>query len=133
MNSAKAEYRTIVVLASFTLLLMSCPLAAQVPPPPPPPPPDTVTLTVSGGPLTFNYQIGSTVPGAQVLNASVSTGTASFAATPNASWLQVSPTSGTLGTSATSLSVSINPAGLSPTTYNGTITITSSEVGRTHV
>src|ERR1017187_8297485 len=89
-----------------------------------PPPPGTSTLlSVTGGPLTFNYQIGSSLPGAQNLYASVSSGTASFTASSNQSWLQVNPAGGTLATGATALSVSINPAGLSAGPYFGSITI----------
>jgi uncharacterized protein (TIGR03437 family) len=43
------------------------------------------------------------------------------AAASGGSWLAVNPAS---GTTPASLSVSVNPAGLSPATYNGTITVT---------
>jgi hypothetical protein len=83
------------------------------------------TLSVTGGPLTFNYQIGSAIPSAQGFSALVSSGSAGFTATSNSSWLQVSPGSGTLTTSSTALSVSVNPASLSVGAYNGTITVTA--------
>ncbi len=84
------------------------------------------TLSITGGPLTFAYQTGSAVPGAQNLSASVSSGSSSFTATSNAAWLQVSPGIGTLGASATPLSISVVPGSLAAGSYNGTITVTAS-------
>ena len=86
----------------------------------------TPSLAVTGGPLTFNYQIGSAAPGAQNLQGSLSSGSLGYTATSNSSWLQVSPASGTLGTTATTLSVSVLPGSLGVGTYNGTITVSVS-------
>ncbi len=84
------------------------------------------TLSVTGGPLTFAYQSGSSIPGAKGLSASVSGGSVGFTATSNAAWLEVSPGSGTLGMSATALNISVVPGSLSAGSYNGTITVTGS-------
>lgn len=93
-----------------------------------PPPGFSISLTVSGGPLTFNYQLGSQFPATQSLLAQVNIGTASFTATPTVGWLQVNPASGVLGTTSTSVNVSINPTGLSAGAYSGTITIVAAGV-----
>ena len=79
-------------------------------------------LLLSTNSLAFAAQRGASSALVQTLTVG-STGTAlSFtAAASGGSWLTVSPTS---GTTPASLSVSVNPAGLNPATYNGTITVT---------
>jgi uncharacterized protein (TIGR03437 family) len=81
------------------------------------------TFTASPTSLSFSYTIGLTAPPAQTFQL-VSGGTAPFSVTTpsSASWLQVSPTSGS--TPAT-LSVSVNPQGLAANNYTATITINS--------
>ncbi len=86
-------------------------------------------LTISASPttLTFYHQINTTPPSAQTFKVA-SSGTAfnfsaAAATVSGGNWLAVTPSSSsTPGT----LSVSINPAGLSLGTYNATITLTSS-------
>ncbi|PYU24036.1 MAG: hypothetical protein DMG30_09915 [Acidobacteria bacterium] len=91
----------------------------------------TVALTVSGSTLTatpmmlsFNYQIGSPVPGAQPISVTASPTNLSFTASASGgTWLQVAPMS---GTTPGTVNVTANPAGLTAGTYNGTVTIASS-------
>jgi len=82
------------------------------------------TFTVSPTSLSFSYTVGLTAPQTQSFQISSSGGSAPFsaAAASSASWLQVSPSSGT--TPAT-LSVSVNTQGLAAGNYTATITITS--------
>jgi uncharacterized protein (TIGR03437 family) len=89
----------------------------------------SVTLTLTGAPtisispslLNYAYQSGGTLPQAQTVTVSATSPAAFTAAASGGSWLSVSPAS---GTTPANLSVSVNPAGLSPATYNGTITVT---------
>ena len=80
-------------------------------------------FTVSPTTLSFSYTVGTTAPPAQSFQLS-SGGAAPFSVTTpsSATWLQVSPTSGT--TPAT-LSVSVNTQGLAAGNYTAMITIAS--------
>src|SRR5581483_193027 len=103
------------------------------------PQPVTVNLTVGQGnnltlsppSLAFSSQFAGAAPAPQTVNLTLAQGTASFTATAavtspsGGSWLSVAPTSGTAGATATALTVSVNPAGLNPGTYNGTVTVTA--------
>jgi uncharacterized protein (TIGR03437 family) len=80
------------------------------------------TVSVSSSLLSFAYQGGGSLPQAEVITVSASLATAFSVAASGGSWLTVNPAS---GTTPASLSVSVNPAGLNPGTYNGTITITA--------
>ncbi len=82
------------------------------------------TFTVSPTSLSFSYTIGLTTPQAQTFQISSSGGAAPFSVTTpsSASWLQVSPASGS--TPAT-LSVSVNTQGVAAGNYTATITINS--------
>jgi len=82
------------------------------------------TFTASPTSLSFSYTVGLAAPQAQSFQISSSGGSAPFsaAAGSGASWLQVSPTSGS--TPAT-LSVSVNTQGLAAGNYTATISITS--------
>ncbi len=90
-----------------------------------------VTFTVTGGTgpisispstLTFSYTQNGVVPPAQTLQI---TGTQSFTASAGTStggsWLSVTPAS---GVGNATLTVSVNPTGLAPATYSGSITVT---------
>jgi len=90
-----------------------------------------VTLIVSTNPLvnvanaalTFNYNAGLPAPSSQNVTVS-STGTQlplTISTSSGSSWLSV-PTTGTTGTA---LAVSVNPTGLQPGAYTGTITVTA--------
>ncbi len=89
-----------------------------------------VTLTVTGAPaitaspttLSFAYTAGGTAPGGQTVSVN-GTGTFSASASSSGNWLSVSPTS---GTSPTTVTVAVNPAGLTAGTYNGSVTVTGS-------
>ena len=82
------------------------------------------TLTVLPTSLSFSYIVGLTAPQAQTVQISASGGAAPFSVTTpsSASWLQVSPTSGS--TPAT-LSVAINTQGVAAGNYSAAITINS--------
>jgi len=85
-------------------------------------------LRVSPTSLTFTAPAGGTAPPAQ--HVSVSSGTArNFTVTTSATWLTATPTSGK--TPAT-LTVSANPAHLTPGTYTGSIRVSvpNSETSR---
>jgi uncharacterized protein (TIGR03437 family) len=89
-------------------------------------------LSLSSSALTFNYEIGGIEPPAQNLTplssavaASSTTGqmpvAVSFTTANGGNWLSVTPSSLNTGSPIT---VSVNPAGLLPGTYTGTIAVT---------
>jgi uncharacterized protein (TIGR03437 family) len=86
------------------------------------------TLTVTPAKLTYAYTLGAATPAAQAIDLA-SSGTAiqfTAVAASTGNWLSVSPTSGSTaaqGGAATPLSVTVNPANLTPGTYQGTVTI----------
>jgi uncharacterized protein (TIGR03437 family) len=90
------------------------------------------TLLAAPAPLTFNFQLGTTPPASQdvMVNSSGTPLNVSIAAaTQNGgTWLSASPAG---GVTTLSLGVAVNPTGLSPGTYSGTITITPSDAGVT--
>lgn len=80
--------------------------------------------SVSASPtsLTFTYNAGSAAPNAQTVQVTGGSGlTFSATASSSGNWLSVSPAA---GTTPASLSVAVNPAGLTANTYTGTITVT---------
>jgi uncharacterized protein (TIGR03437 family) len=93
----------------------------------------SLALTVSGGggSLSFTGTAGGAAPAAQTLMLATSSGSLPFVANVNiaspagGNWLSVTPGSGTVSTDPTSLSISVNPQGLNPGTYNGTVSISS--------
>jgi uncharacterized protein (TIGR03437 family) len=86
-------------------------------------------IAVSPATLAFSYTTGGTVPAAASIQiANSGSGTLSWSATASASWLTVSPAS---GTAPTTLSVSVSPAGLSPGTYAGNVAISASGASNT--
>ncbi|HEX5720283.1 MAG TPA: BACON domain-containing protein [Thermoanaerobaculia bacterium] len=86
------------------------------------------SLGVTPASLSFSGTAGGPNPAVQGLSIT-STGTAlSWSATDNASWLTMSPASGSTPSSATA---SVNLAGLAAGTYNATITISSGAQSRT--
>jgi len=83
----------------------------------------SVAYTAGPSSLSFSYQVGGSPPSAQNLTISTSPAASiGFSAAPaaGANWLSVSPAS---GTTSGSVSVSVNPVGLSPGTYNGSILV----------
>jgi hypothetical protein len=84
-------------------------------------PAPTPTLTLSPATLSFSYQSGAAAPAAKTV-AVAGTGLSYTVATSAGSWLTATPAS---GTAPGSVSVSVNPAGMTAGTYNGTATITA--------
>ena len=82
----------------------------------------TPTISVSSSLLSYTYQSGGNLPQALAVTVTASSAVAFTAAASGGSWLSVSPAS---GTTPASLSVSVDPTGLSPGSYDGTITITA--------
>ncbi|MGA9626203.1 MAG: hypothetical protein WBL65_16530 [Bryobacteraceae bacterium] len=82
------------------------------------------TLTAVPASLSFSYIVGQTAPPAQTFQISASGGAAPFSVTTpsSATWLQVSPTSGS--TPAT-VSVAVNTQGVAAGNYTAAITINS--------
>jgi uncharacterized protein (TIGR03437 family) len=88
----------------------------------------TFTVAIPSGPVTislstlaFGYTQSGALPAAQSLQITGSQSFTASASTSGGTWLAVTPSS---GTGNVSLSVSVNPAGLAPGVYNGTITVT---------
>jgi uncharacterized protein (TIGR03437 family) len=89
--------------------------------------PQTITVNPAGT-MAFTYIIGTSAPTAQqvqIASSGASTFTATAKTTDGANWLSVTPASGSVGTTPTSLSIAVNPAGLAAGNYTGTITIAS--------
>ena len=80
------------------------------------------TLNTSPASLTFAYQIGGSNPVAQMISLSSTGGNVNYTTGTSATWLSVTPAS---GTTPGNLSVSVNPSGLAAGTYTGNVTITS--------
>jgi uncharacterized protein (TIGR03437 family) len=79
-------------------------------------------LTVNQNILDFTYRTDGPAPASQPVQVG-STGSAlGFSASTNASWIRVSPASGT--TTAT-VQIGVEPAGLNPGNHTGTVTFTS--------
>ena len=102
----------------------------------------TVNLTVGQGQnlvlsqasLSFSSQFGAPAPPSQSTSLTLSSGSLAFTATAavttpsGGSWLKVFPSSGTGSATASTLTVSVDPTGLNPGTYNGTITVAAANV-----
>jgi hypothetical protein len=80
------------------------------------------TLSASPASLTFAYQIGGSTPATQMIALSSSGGNVNYTTATSATWLSVSPAS---GTTPGNLSVSVNPSGLAAGTYTGNVTVTA--------
>jgi uncharacterized protein (TIGR03437 family) len=86
-------------------------------------------LNVPTAALNFTYQLGGTVPVAQAVTVTATSGTPTFgisAASTPTSWLKVSSAAGTV---PTPFSVSVDPTGLAKGTYTGTVTVTGVNTG----
>ncbi|MGH9719739.1 MAG: S8 family serine peptidase [Bryobacteraceae bacterium] len=86
----------------------------------------TTTLAVSTNTLQFRFRTGGTAPAAQTFN--VTTGAASpftVAVSSGSEWLSVTPAS---ATAPASVRASVNPAGLTPGSYQASITIRATGV-----
>jgi len=89
------------------------------------------TVTVSPTSLTFNATAGGAAPASQTVSVTASRATAFTAAVTGSgtNWLHISP-SGSLTTNRT-LTVSVNPSGLTAGSYNGVISVAAAGVTRT--
>lgn len=86
------------------------------------PAPPTVQLSVTPGSLSFNYQIGSAQPASQSLSVTSTVGALSFRASTTASWLSVTPATGSVPTAVTA---NVNVSGLTAGAYSGSISVSS--------
>jgi hypothetical protein len=80
------------------------------------------TLTADRTSLVFIGQVGGAITAAQTVTISSATSGQPFTVQTNASWLKVTPTS---GSTPTTLSVTADPTGLAASTLNATLTISS--------
>jgi uncharacterized protein (TIGR03437 family) len=90
---------------------------------------NTPLLNVPNATLNFTFQLGTNAPAAQTVNITATSGNLNYAVTQsaNSTWLSVVNAWNT----ATPLSVSVNPAGLTPGTYSATVNVTSATPGST--
>jgi uncharacterized protein (TIGR03437 family) len=127
-NLAPGEYTGNVTINVSGVQVITIPVALRVQ--------TGATLQVSPTTLTFAATQGAAAPAAQTLNlTSSSAAVINFTATAtstvgNTSWLRVEPAS---GTTPGSLRVSVDPAGLAAGTYNGVITINSTNASNPSV
>ena len=84
----------------------------------------TAALSASPSPLTFNFTIGGTAPGAQAVAVTSNAGAIAYTAmaTSSGNWLSVTPGS---ATTPTGVSVSVTPGSLTAGQYTGSITLAS--------
>ena len=78
----------------------------------------TPPLTASPAALAFNYRIGGPAPAPQSFALSTGDAALNFTVTSPGAWLSASPVR---GTTPGSVSVAVDPTGLGPGTYGGTI------------
>lgn len=91
--------------------------------------PDAWALQATPTTLSFQAVQGGTSPTSQIVNVLKSNNhTVTWSGTDNASWLSISPTSGSI-TSSAHISVSVNSAGLAAGTYTAAVTITAVQGG----
>ena len=75
--------------------------------------------------LAFGYTPGGPLPPAQIFSARTLGDTIPYAAVTTADWLSAEPEVGLIGPDLGDLTVSVDPTGLIPGTYTGTILVTS--------
>jgi uncharacterized protein (TIGR03437 family) len=91
--------------------------------------PNPSTIAASPASLQFSYLAGAGAPAAQSIQiANSGSGTLAWTATASASWLAVSPAS---GTAPSTLSISVSPGTMSAGAYTGNIQIASSGASNT--
>ena len=94
--------------------------------------PPSPTIGQSPTFLTFIAQEGAAQPTVQGLNiTNTGKGTLSWSVSESASWLSLSPASGTTTTETDAITVTVNTAGLLTNTYTAPITITASGASNT--
>jgi uncharacterized protein (TIGR03437 family) len=95
------------------IYMMTAPAVTQTPPP---------SISLSPTTLQFSYVVGGAAPPSQIVTVSnAGGGTFSWSASTSLPWM-------TLSTSPGLLTVSTNGAGLSPGTYQGTVSVTAAGV-----
>ena len=88
-------------------------------------PQQSSSITVAPSALTFVSEVNQPAPPGQTVQITSANGApVSWTAASSAAWLSASPTS---GTTPGQLTVSVNPAGLAPGTYTGSIRITAGD------
>ncbi len=88
----------------------------------------TASPTIGLSPTTFSFTgvQGGANPGSKTLNiTNPGTGTLSWSVSDNASWLTLSPTSGSTTTGSSPVVLSVNTAGLVAGSFSATITVTA--------
>src|SRR6185436_4605796 len=91
--------------------------------------PNAWALQATPTTLSFQAVQGGASPSSQILNVLKNNNhTVSWSSKDNATWLIVSPTTGSITNSA-QISVSVNPAGLAAGTYAATVTVTANQGG----
>jgi hypothetical protein len=91
--------------------------------------PDAWALTAAPTTLSFQAVQNGSSPASQTVSVLKNNNrVVSLTSTDNAIWLSASPTTGTITNSA-QISVTVNPAGLAPGSYSGTVTVTASKGG----
>jgi uncharacterized protein (TIGR03437 family) len=82
-------------------------------------------IALSASTLRFAFTVGGSTPSAQSVSVSnTGGGSLSYTTSSSASWLIASP-------SGTTISISVNPASLAPSTYQGTITVAAAGASNT--
>ena len=112
---AAGSYSATVTLSATGATPVTVPVAFTV----------TAAPTISLSPISLSYAAtqGAANPSNQTVTVTNSGGTLTWAATDNASWLALTPSS---GSGNGTLTASVNTAGLAAGTYNGTITVAAS-------
>lgn len=84
-------------------------------------------LNIPAAPVTFNYQLGAAKPADQTVNVTATSGSLAYtvAVSANTPWLSATAN----GSTAAPFAVSVNPSGLTPGTYNGSVTVTGTTAG----
>ncbi len=90
-------------------------------------------LSVTPTSLSFDANYGGTPPAPKTFVVKNATNTGNLAWTASviggSSWINVSPSNGSAGPAGQTVSVTVNPIGLSPATYQGTVRITATQNG----
>ena len=87
------------------------------------PPAQPPSISLSSTQLRFSYTLSGSAPASQTVTVTnAGGGTLAWTATTSASWLSVTPAS---GTAPSTVSVAVSPAGLSAGTYSGAVQISA--------